>query len=63
MNLPFAVALLGLAVSAWFGFAAVRELKRDVPGHARNAAMIHIAMVSMLVPFSLIVIVAFWPGG
>jgi len=61
MNLPFVVALIGLAVSAWFAIQSVRELKRDVPGHSRNAAMIHIAMVSMLVPFCLIVMAFYWP--
>jgi hypothetical protein len=61
MNLPFVVALIGLPVSAWFAVSALRELKRNVPGHARNAAMIHITMVSMLLPFCLIVLVAYWP--
>jgi hypothetical protein len=60
MNMPVAAALLGLAVSLWFGIAAVRELKRDTPGHSFNAAMIHVAMVAMLAPFCLIVIVAYW---
>ena len=44
----------------WFGIAAIRELKRDVRGHSHNAAKIHIAMVSMFVPFCLIVLVAHW---
>ena len=60
MNIPVATALLGLAVSLWFGISAVRELKRDTPGHSFNAAMIHIAMVVMLVPFCLIVIATYW---
>lgn len=60
MNIPVAAALLGLAVSLWFGIGAVRELRRDKPGHSHNAAMIHIAMVTMFVPFCLIVIVAYW---
>ena len=61
MNMPIAAALLGLAVCVWFGISAVRELKRDRPGHLHNAAMIHVAMVAMLAPFCLIVLVAYWP--
>ncbi len=61
MNLPFAVALLGLVVSAWFAVQSVRELKRGKPGHGRNAAVIHIAMLAMLVPFCLIVMAYYWP--
>ena len=61
MNLPFGVAIFGLIVSAIFAFNAVRELKRNVPGHARNAAMIHVAMVSMLAPFCIFVAVAYAP--
>jgi len=60
MNVPVAAALLGLAVSLWFGVQAVRELRRDTPGHAFNAAMIHIAMVGMFVPFCLIILVVYW---
>ena len=61
MSVPFVVAIFGLIVSAIFAFNAVRELKRNVPGHARNAAMIHIAMVSMLAPFCLIALIVFAP--
>ena len=61
MNLPFAMALFGLLVSAVFAFNSIRELKRSKPGHARNAAMIHIAMVSMLAPFCLFVLIAYAP--
>jgi hypothetical protein len=61
MNLPFVVAIFGLIVSAIFAFNAVRELKRNVPGHSRNAAMIHVAMVSMLAPFCIFVLIAFAP--
>jgi hypothetical protein len=61
MNLPFGVAIFGLIVSAIFAFNAVRELKRNVPGHARNAAMIHVAMVSMLAPFCIFVLIAYAP--
>jgi hypothetical protein len=60
MNIPVAAALLGLVVSLWFGIAAIRELKRNTPGHSFNAAMIHIAMIAMFVPFCLIVLVAYW---
>ncbi len=60
MNVPVAAALLGLAVSLWFGISAVRELRRDVPGHSHNAAMIHAGMLAMFVPFCLIVLVAYW---
>lgn len=56
MGLPFWAGVLGLLVSLWFGFNAIRELKRNEPGHARNAAMIHIAMVSMFLPGSLLII-------
>ena len=59
--MPFATAVIGLVTSIWFGFHAVRELKREKEGHSRNAAMIHIAMVSMLAPFCLIVIATHWP--
>ena len=61
MSMPFVMAIIGLLVSAFFAVSAVRELKRNVPGHARNAAMIHIAMVSMLAPFCLIVLIAYAP--
>jgi len=61
MNLPFAMGLIGLAVSAFFAFNAWRELRRNRPGHARNAAMIHVAMVSMFAPFCLYVLVAYAP--
>ncbi len=62
MNVPFVAALLGLAVSVWFAISAVRELKRGQPGHGRNGAVIHIAMVAMLVPFCLIVAAYYWPN-
>jgi len=57
MGLSFWAGVFGLIVSLVFGYNAIRELKRDEEGHARNAAMIHIAMVSMFLPMSLIVIV------
>ena len=61
MNLPFAMALFGLVASAVFAFNAWRELKRNVEGHARNAAMIHVAMVSLFAPFCIFVLIAYAP--
>lgn len=61
MNLPFAMGIFGLVVCAFFAFSAWRELKRNVEGHARNAAMIHVAMVSMFAPFCLYVVIAYAP--
>jgi len=55
------MAIFGLVVCAVFAFTAIRELRRDRPGHARNAAMIHIAMVSMFVPFCIYVLIAWAP--
>ncbi|NJN37051.1 MAG: hypothetical protein HC794_08330 [Nitrospiraceae bacterium] len=55
------MGLFGLIVSAVFLFNAVRELRRNVEGHARNAAMIHVAMVSMFVPFCVYVLIAYAP--
>lgn len=60
MNLPFGMAIFGLLVCAVFAFNAWRELRRNVEGHARNAAMIQAAMVSMFAPFCLIVIAVYW---
>ncbi|MEE4288130.1 MAG: hypothetical protein V2J14_02075 [Erythrobacter sp.] len=59
MGIPFWAGVLGLVVSIVFLFNAVRELRRGEEGHARNAAMIHIAMVSMFLPFSLIVMLIY----
>ncbi|MEM9310898.1 MAG: hypothetical protein AAGA34_05565 [Pseudomonadota bacterium] len=56
MGLPFWAGVFGLVLSLVFGFNAVREIRRDQPGHARNAAMIHIAMVSVFLPACLIII-------
>lgn len=61
MNLPFAMGLFGLIVCLVFAFNAARELRRNQPGHSRNAAMIHVAMVSMGLPFCLYVLVAHAP--
>ncbi|MFM7403980.1 MAG: hypothetical protein ACKO1N_07785 [Erythrobacter sp.] len=61
MMVPFVVGIIGLLVSAWFAVSAIRELRRNVPGHGRNAAMIHIAMVSMLAPFCAIIVFVYAP--
>ncbi|WP_324073695.1 MAG: hypothetical protein RSE14_11205 [Erythrobacter sp.] len=61
MSLPFGLGIFGLLVCAVFGFNAVRELRRDVPGHAHNAAMIHIALITMFAPFCLYVLIAYAP--
>lgn len=59
MNLPFWAGAFGLVVSLIYAFNAIRELRRGEEGHARNAAMIHVAMVSMFAPFSLIVMLTY----
>ena len=56
MGLPFWAGVFGLLICLVFLFNAVRELRRGEDGHARNAAMIHIAMVSMFLPASLLII-------
>ena len=56
MGLPFWAGVFGLVLSLVFGFNAVREIRRAQPGHARTAAMIHIAMVSVFLPACLIII-------
>ena len=56
MGLPFWAGVFGLVVSLVFAFNSVRELRRNEEGHLRNAAMIHIAMVSMFLPASLLII-------
>ncbi|MBI1403166.1 MAG: hypothetical protein GC147_08135 [Porphyrobacter sp.] len=61
MSLPYAMGIFGLVVCAIFAFTAIRELRRNVPGHSRNAAMIHIAMVAMFVPFCIYILVAYAP--
>ncbi|NCP14481.1 MAG: hypothetical protein GW858_10000 [Sphingomonadales bacterium] len=61
MNLPFGMGVFGLIVCAVFAFNAWRELRRNVEGHARNAALIHTAMLVMFVPFCLYVVVAYAP--
>ena len=56
MELPFWAGLFGAVVAIVFLVRAVIELKKNTPGHARNAAMIHIGMASMLLPACLIII-------
>ena len=56
MGLPFWAGVFGLVVSLVFAFNSIRELRRNVEGHLRNAAMIHMGMVSMFLPGSLLII-------
>jgi hypothetical protein len=55
MGLPFWMGVFGAVVSIAFLANAALELKKDRPGHARNAAMIHVAMGSMFLPASLLI--------
>jgi hypothetical protein len=61
MNLPFGMGIFGLIVCAIYAFTSVRELRRNRPGHARNAALIHIAMISLFAPFCLYILIAYAP--
>lgn len=61
MGMPFWAGVFGAVVSLIFLVRAMIELKKDVPGHSRNAAMIHVAMVSMLAPFCIFVAIAYAP--
>lgn len=61
MNVQMWAGVFGLVVCAIFAFTAIRELKRNVPGHAQNAAKIHIAMVAMFVPFCIYILIAYAP--
>ncbi|MEL6239429.1 MAG: hypothetical protein AAFQ90_12675 [Pseudomonadota bacterium] len=56
MNVPFWAGVFGLIICVVFLFNAVRELRRNQEGHARNAAMIHVGMVALFLPFSVAVI-------
>ena len=56
MGLPFWMGIFGAVVSIVFLVRALIELKKDTPGHSRNAAMIHVAMASMFLPACLIII-------
>jgi len=53
MNLPFALGLIGLAVSLVYLVNSIRVIRRNQPGHALNAAKIHLGMVVPFVPFCL----------
>jgi len=55
MGLPFWMGVFGMVVSIVFLVRAALELRKDKPGHARNAAMIHVAMGSMFLPASLLI--------
>ena len=56
MGVPFWAGVLGAVVGTIFLVRAIIELRKDNPGHARNAAMIHIVMTALLLPASLIII-------
>ncbi len=58
MGMPFWAGVFGAAVSIIFLVRALIELKRDNPGHARNAAMIHVGMVTLFLPACLFIIFA-----
>ena len=53
--------VIGLVVSAIYAFTSIRELRRGKPGHAQNAAKIHLGMVAMLVPFCIWILIAYAP--
>ena len=59
MALEFWAGVFGAVVSIIFLVRAVIELKKDTPGHARNAAMIHVAMGSMFLPASVIIMLIY----
>jgi hypothetical protein len=56
MGLPFWAGVFGAVVSLIFLMRALAELKKDTPGHSRNAAMIHVAMAGTFLPACLIII-------
>ena len=58
MGLPFWAGVFGAAVSVIYLVRALIELKKDKPGHARNAAMIHVGMASLFLPACLFIIFA-----
>jgi hypothetical protein len=59
MSLQFWMGVFGTVVSLVFLVRAVLELRKNTPGHARNAAMIHVAMTSMFLPASLLIMFAY----
>lgn len=56
MGLPFWMGVFGVVVSVAYLIHAAVELRKNTPGHSRNAAMIHVGMASMFLPASLIII-------
>jgi hypothetical protein len=56
MGLPFWMGVFGVVVSVAFLLHAVLELRKNTPGHSRNAAMIHVGMASMFLPASIFII-------
>ncbi|MGY6637461.1 MAG: hypothetical protein ABS49_07070 [Erythrobacter sp. SCN 62-14] len=61
MNVQMWAGVFGLVVCAIFAFTSIRELRRNVPGHALNAAKIHIGMVALFVPFCIWILIAYAP--
>lgn len=55
------MGIFGLVVCAVFLFTSIRELRRGQPGHALNAAKIHLGMVAIFVPFCLYILIAYAP--
>lgn len=55
MGLPFWMGVFGTVVSLIFLARAVINLKQDTHGHARNAALIHVAMASKFLAASLFI--------
>ena len=53
--------VFGLVVCAIYAFTSLRELRRGKPGHALNAAKIHLAMVAMFAPFCIWILIAYAP--
>ncbi|WP_054118907.1 hypothetical protein [Porphyrobacter sp. AAP60] len=61
MGLPFWAGVLGAVVALVFLVRAFIQLKKDTPGHAHNAAMIHVPMGGMLLIGSAIIMIAYAP--
>lgn len=59
MGLPFWMGVFGTVVSIIFLVRAAIELKRDTPGHSRNAAMIHVPMASVLLVAGVFIMVIY----
>ena len=56
MGLPFWGGVFGAVVAVIFLVRAIIQLRKDTPGHAHNAAMIHVGMSALLLPACLIII-------